>query len=264
MVVTSVALALMMTGGSVMPVRAAANATLTFTDGQNLEYTGTTANDDGSINLGNSFQKVAPGETREETITLKNDNNRTVDFYMSTEVLQTLEDAGKAAGAGYDISLMAGGTSIYNSTLGGYSADGSTSSTTGIGEINEELKGNILVATLSAGQSADVVLTIGFDGEAMDNNSQGVDYSNTLGKIAFDFTAGYEDPTGITREYKYVTRSGKTNYIRRVVEIIEERTPLAAVATGDGAMLGVAAAVLAAGVFLIFAAGRRKKAEEQS
>lgn len=236
------------------------NATVSFTADKTLEYSNVTV-EDGNVKLGDAFENVAPGETRQQTITVKNNNERTADFYISAEAVKALE-SGAAKGAGYDITLKAGDTTLYDSTLGGYQGtDADAASTTGIGGMNDSLKDYILFATLKKGESADVVLTIRFDGEAMDNNAADVDYSLTEGQVAFGFQVGYEDPTGQTVIVREVGEGGQVKYVRKVVEIIENAVPLGAVATGDGAMVGLAAVVLLVGASMVIL-GRKKKVEE--
>lgn len=236
------------------------NATVSFTGDKKLEYSNVGTAEGGSVSLG-SFNNVAPGETITQTITVRNDNERTADFYISAEAVKALE-SGAAKGAGYDITLKAGETTLYDSTLGGYSGTSADdASTTGIGGMNESLKDYILFATLKNGETANVVLTIKLDGEAMDNTAGGVDYSSTAGQLAFDFQVGYEDPTGQTVIVREVGEDGQVTYVRKVVEIIENAVPLGAVATGDGAMLGLAAVVLLIGASLVVL-GRKKKVEE--
>ena len=270
--VLALILAVTMFAGMSITSFANGNATVSFTADKKLEYSNVTPGENGTVNLGSAFENVAPGETKSQTITLYNENERTADFYMSTEVLDSLEKGKDAAkGAGYDIKLTAGETVLYDSTVGGYKgADGEeTASATGIDAMNATLGKDldddkeadyILVATLPKGKTADVVLSIAFDGEAMDNNSQGVDYSLTDGQIAFDFKVAYEEPSGevIIRE---VSEDGEVTYIKKVVNIIENAVPLGAVATGDGAMLGLAVLVLATGACLVIF-GRKKKVEE--
>lgn len=238
------------------------NATVSFTSDKTLEYSNVTV-EEGNVKLGNAFENVAPGETRQQTITVTNSNERTADFYISAEAVKALEASKDAAkGAGYDIILKAGDTTLYDSTLGGYQGtDADAASTTGIGGMNDSLKDYILFATLKNGESTDVVLTIRFDGEAMDNNAAGVDYSFTEGQLAFGFQVGYEDPTGQTVIVREVGEGGQVKYVRKVVEIIENAVPLGAVATGDGAMVGLAAVVLLVGASMVIL-GRKKKVEE--
>lgn len=245
------------------------NATVSFTDDKKLEYSNVGTAEGGGVSLG-SFNNVAPGETITQTITVRNDNERTADFYISAEAVKALE-SGAAKGAGYDITLKAGDTTLYDSTLGGYSgtsaADASTTGITGMNatlgkdENGDGIADYILFATLPKGKSTNVVLTIKLDGEAMDNTAGGVDYSSTMGQIAFDFQVGYEDPTGQTVIVREVGEDGQVTYVRKVVEIFENAVPLGAVATGDGAMIGLAAVVLLIGASLIIM-GRKKKVEE--
>lgn len=245
-----------------MTTYAAENATVSFTPDNKLEYSGVMA-EGGEVNLGSAFEGVAPGETRTQTITVKNDNKRTADFYMSAETVKALEEeTASARGAGYDIKLTVGSTTLYDSTVGGYKAD-STASAEGIGGMNDALKDYVLIGTLKNGQSLDVVLQIAFDGEAMDNTSA-IDYSLTNGKLAFDFQVGYEDPSGSTVIIKEVTEGGAVKYVKKVVQILDEEVPLlGAVKTGDEAMIGIAVIVLAAGaVMMIF--GKKKKVEEEA
>ena len=242
-------------------VRAQGEPTVAFTADNRLEYSNVTE-ENGTVNLGDAFQNVAPGETRSQTIRIENHNRRTADFYMSAETVKALEEnTASAKGAGYEMKLTAGNTVLYDSSLGGYKGgDEGTASTAGIGEMNGVLKDYILIATLAKGAYTDVVFSITFDGEAMDNTAS-ADYSRTYGQIAFDFKAGYEDPSGPVVVYKEVKKQGEAKKANKLVEIIEEAVPLGAVATGDAAMIGIGLLVLGTGVLLILV-GKKKKEKE--
>lgn len=249
--------------GNVLTANAegSASATVTFRADGKLVFEGTEGG-----KLGTSFEGIAPGETATQTITMKNENKKTVDFYMDASALQALED-GKAAakGAGYEIKLRVGDEMLYDSTAGGYASNSAEGSTEGIKSMNEgALEGYVLVATLAKGQTKDIHLSIYFDGEAMDNSSTGIDYSDAFGQLGFAFQVAYEDPAGPTVVTKTITKTGETKIVKRLVEIIEEKIPLGAVATGDNALIGVGAAVLALGIILIIVAGRKKKVEEEA
>lgn len=253
--VAAIAMALTIWTGASISAQASDNTTVTFTNSRALEY-GNASGSGEEVNLGDAFANVVPGEERNQTITLKNEYNNSVDFYMSAEVLKALEETGKgAAGAGYDIVLTAGGQILYDSSVGGYKQSNGAASVDGLKEMNNSaLKDSVLIATLAKDQTADVVLKIIFDGEAMDNNAAAVNYADTVGQIRFAFQAGYEDPTGLTTVYKVVTSEGETKYITRIVE---ERVPLA-VPTGDSAMLALGALVLIAGIALLFLTRKKK------
>lgn len=250
---------LVLSAGVPITVMASESATVTFTENKELVYSNV-AEEDGEMNLGMAFEGIAPGETRTQTITLVNNNDKTVDFYMNVEVLQALEDCREeAAGAGYDIVLTASDVELYHSELGGYATETSDGSKIGLKGMNDSrLKDDVLVATLKKGESAVIALRISFDGEGMDNTEGVVDYSNTRGKISFGFKAGYQDATGITVVNKTVTEKGATQY---VTELVEEKLPMA-VRTGDKTVIFGGILVLSAGIVLFLLSGR-KKVEEQ-
>lgn len=177
---------------------AASDSTVTLTSDSKLEYQGNEVN-----------KSVAPGETFTETITLVNANTHTADFYMSTEVAKALEEAKEnAKGAGYDVVLKVvnptGTTTLYDSAVGG------KDSQTGLKEVS--LQDAMLISTLKAGQTADVVLSIYFDGEGFDSTTA-TNYANAIANINFGFQAGYEAPTGNTVEYKTVTQKREAKNI---------------------------------------------------
>lgn len=248
--------------GSTMTVCASGNTTVTFTETESLEYTGVDFYEDGTPKLSNAFEGIAPGETVEQTITMYNASDKTVDFYMNASVLQALEESsGQAKGAGYAIKLTAGENILYDSNVGGYADSSAEGSKEGILEMNEgALEGYVLAATLAKGESEDIKLSIFFDGEAMDNNSQSIDYSNTFGQLAFSFQVSYEEPEGPVTIYKEITKKGETKYVTEIVEVIEER--VVPVLTGDNALIGFAVAVLVFGVGIVILTGRKKKEEK--
>lgn len=238
------------------------SATVSFTSDKKLVYSGVTV-ENGQVNLGSAFENVAPGETRTQTIVVKNENKHTADFYMSTEIIKALEDGSDTAkGAGYEIVLKAGDNTLYDSTLGGYAAN-EAASKTGIGSMNAELGDNVLIATLKKGESTDVVLQIAFDGEAMDNTAEN-DYSLTSGQLAFDFLVSYDDAEAPVSNKKTGSNTTPTSNtkpgVNHTVTIVDEGVPLSAVKTGDESMIGVTVAVLVAGVVLLML-GRKKKEE---
>lgn len=253
-------LLLALTMFSAMSITAFADGggTVTFTGSDTLEYT-----DDAVTPLSDAFKGVAPGEKKTVEIKVENANKHTSDFYISAAMLEAL-DEGKATGAGYDVELSVEKdgaiTPIYNSKVGGYINGGNDAGSTGIAGIEDSLSDDIMFATLKNGESVKILFSIAFDGEAMDKNGAS-DYTEAMGQLAFNFKAGYKDPSGTTVIVREVTEDGQVRYVRKIIEIIEGAVPLGAVATGDGAMIGLAAVVLLVGGSMIII-GRKKKAEE--
>lgn len=251
-----------LTFGNVLTVNAEGDAAVVFGADNKLGFTGMT---DGK--LGTAFEGMAPGEEATQTITMRNDNKKTVDFYMDATAIEALEDNTMTArGAGYDIVLKAGEKELYNSKVGGYGEDNENAagSAEGIKAMNDgALEGYVLVATLAPGDTEQINLTVKLDGEAMDN-SGAIDYSDAFGQFGFNFKVAYEDPAEPTIVTKTITKTGEKKVVKNYVNIIEEQVPLSAVATGDNALIGVGIGVLVLGIFLIIFAGRKKKVEEEA
>lgn len=229
----------LLAGSVVLPVKAA-TPTVSFTDSGTLEA---------PSEMGDAFKNMAPGEEKSLTIKVENDNAHTADFYMSAETTKALEEAVSGSGAGYKVLLTIGGATVFDSTLGGYV--GGVGSKTGLTEMNGALSDSMLIATLKKGESTDVVLTIGLDGEGMDT----LGYASALGEIDFSFKAGYEDPTGSFNIYKIVTKQGETKYVK----IFNQQVALAA-KTGDNFIWWAAALVLFAGIAIVVVGMKRKAA----
>lgn len=240
------------------------HATVSFEKNDELVYSDV-SKDGGETRVGTSFEGIAPGETASQVITVKNNNARTADFYMNAGAIRALEEEREEArGAGYEIQLMAGKRMLYNSNAGGYADEGASGSKEGIGAMNEgALEDYVFIGTLAPGEAEDVNLKIFFDGEAMDNTKQVIDYSEAFGKLGFSFKVAYEDPEEPKIIYKEVKKKGKDRIVRRVVEILEDGTPLGDVATGDRAMIGLGVLGLAAGIAAVVVACRKTKAEEE-
>ena len=118
------------------------------------------------------------------TVTLKNDFGGSANWYMKNEVLESLEDAGDAAGGAYDYLLTytdaAGETStLYSSEkfggegrIGGVGLHGATTT----------LEDYFFLEQMEGGAFGVVKLKVALDGETLVN-----DYQNTLARLQMDF-----------------------------------------------------------------------------
>lgn len=224
-----------------------------FADGVTVTF----GTDGKLLSTGTLNANAAPGETVERTVTLKNDNNKTVDFYLGTEVLTALEEINQnAKGAGYDLSIKVGDKTLYDSTLGGYSEEGVANSL-GLKDVNEIIKGNVPVATLAKGKTETVTIKVSLDGEGMDNVSDTVNYADAIATLQYEFKAGYDDPTGIFKEKKIVEQKEE----KKTVTIYKERVPLSP-KTGGNVIPFAGILLLAVGTLLIVLGSRRVKKDE--
>lgn len=147
-------------------------------DGEKIESNFTTAN------IGDEVNAMQPGDSVEFTITLKNEYNGQTDWYMENKVLETLEDAGDAAGGAYDYLLTytdAAGetTTLYSSEkfggdgrIGGVGLHGATTS----------LDDYFYLDRMGNGDTGTVKLKVALDGETLVN-----DYQNTAARLQMDF-----------------------------------------------------------------------------
>ena len=138
---------------------------------------------------------IQPGDNVIITLALKNENNTATDWYMTNEVLYSLEDrsanAGTSGGA-YTYKLAYTGPDgeediLFDSdTVGGEGASGAGE---GLRQATDALSDYFFLDTLKKGQSGKVVLEIALDGD-----TQGNDYQDTLADLQMNFAV--EETTG--------------------------------------------------------------------
>ena len=235
----------------------------------NVIYTGSKL-DDSSYSVDKAtIQNVMPGDTFTYEVTYKNDSGKSADFYLSTDVIDSLEDEGDATGGAYTYKLYyeANGkkTDLYSNDL-----VGGESSIVGLHQVQGNLEADektyFGIGTLAGGSSGKVTLVISLDG-----NSQDSDYMQKLAQIDFKF--GVEDTPNPKPETKVITNT-KT---RRVVYTIPGGTEVVAIndpsiplagggpVTGDSILpLIICTVTLLIGILLIglyFIAAKKQREE---
>lgn len=153
-------------------------------DGWTVTYTkdGEMTSNFGDLN--EASEKLQPGDDITFTVTLKNEDSGDTNWYMSNEVLQSLEDSSNASGGAYSYLLTYSGksTPLYDSdTVGGESISVAGE---GLHEATSALKNFFFLGTLKKGEIATVTLKITLDGE-----TQGNAYKNTLARLEMNFAA---------------------------------------------------------------------------
>lgn len=147
-------------------------------DGKKMSSNFTTAN------MGDEINQMQPGDSVELTISLKNAFNGKANWYMKNEVLNTLEDAGDAAGGAYDYLLT------YTDTKGAVTTLYSSEKFGGDGRINgvglhgatTTLEDYFFLDEMGNGDTGTVKLKVALDGETLVNN-----YQNTYARLQMDF-----------------------------------------------------------------------------
>lgn len=213
---------------------------------------------------------MQPGDTAVIKLSLENKNSTTTDWYMTNEVLYSLEDrsANAATGGGaYTYVLTYTNkdgekrTLFSSDTVGGEKA---SEAGEGLHGATGALEDFFYLDTLAKGQGGAITLKVSLDGE-----TQGNDYQDTLADLAMNFAVEL-NPEGTPRTPGTPGTPGNPGTPGRpgTERLDDPTTPKAMVQTGDDTYLApyILAATISGCLFLALsvygAASRRKKKEE--
>ena len=142
------------------------------------------------------FKDMEPGESREGKISLYNNSDKNMDFYINSELISNIADEGSKAGI-YNIKIYKSVKDneyslLYDGIIGSQDTIGNT-------YMDSVSGGNILIgdkyiATLSGGESADIRIVVTLDGETMDNS-----YMNKEGRIRINVSAQPNSDAAVTK-----------------------------------------------------------------
>lgn len=171
--------------------------------------------------------KLLPGDSMELEIGIENTSKEKTDWYMTNEIIQSLEESQNAAeGGAYTYRLTYVNhenkeTVLYSSDKVG--GEGSGEAGEGLEQATDAMGDYFYLDRLGAGEAGKVHLTVALDGE-----TQGNGYQDTLAKLQINFAVEkvtadvvYEpgDPVKIT-ETKKVFRSGpKTGDETKIIAV---------------------------------------------
>lgn len=197
--------------------------------------------------LSEEIYKLLPGDSIDLQMTVKNSSDGETDWYMTNEVLQSLEESQSVAeGGAYTYVLTYKDsenkeTIFYSSEAVG--GEDSEEAGEGLHQATDSLEDYFYIDRLASGKSGTVHLTVKLDGE-----TQGNAYQDTLAKLRINFAVEkVVTPTVVKKE------ADKENVVKRYVT----RNPR----TGDTTrVLTFCAVALASGVILlIFGVGAARK-----
>lgn len=137
-----------------------------------------------SSKINDEIIALQPGDSVELTIKLKNDYKSEVDWYMKNEVLETLEDAGEAAGGAYDYLLTYTDKDKKTTTLYSSEKFGGDGRINGVGlrGATKTLDNYFYLDRMKKSDTGVVKLKVALDGETLVN-----DYQNTIARLQMDF-----------------------------------------------------------------------------
>ena len=182
--IISILLALLVVAG--LPQAAYADH-LKGKDGWNVRYTGGGKMESNfrTADYNDPVAGLEPGDDITFTVSLKNENSAETDWYMTNEVLHSLEDRGQgAAGGAYSYTLRFKGPSgerlLYDSdTVGGELV---AKAGEGLHQATSALENYFYLDTMKSGESGSVTLVVALDGE-----TQGNGYQDKLADLQMNF-----------------------------------------------------------------------------
>ena len=145
-----------------------------------------------NFNVDQVFSGLEPGDERSYTVYVHNRHPQTTRWYMSNEVLKSLEEsaaAGKILGGAYSYKLTWNGPG-GSQVIGG---DEGFDNRVGLHEATSNLEDFFFLDTLNSGESGVVTLTVSLEGE-----TQGNIYQNTAARIQMNFAVELKDAGGKT------------------------------------------------------------------
>lgn len=160
-------------------------------DGENMNSNFTSAE------MADEVYGILPGDTMRLQVAVVNDSDGQTDWYMSNEILKSLEEGSTAEGGAYTYILSytdASGevTELYSSdTVGG---EGSTEAGEGLQQADDALSDFFYLGRLDAGASGQVSLAVALEGE-----TQGNDYQNTLAQLQMIFAVEKTAPNRVVQ-----------------------------------------------------------------
>lgn len=184
-------------------------------DGWKVEFT----NEDMKSNFKSSditdeVENVQPGDSITLKVGLQNTSSADADWYMTNEVLQTLEDAkSQAYGGGYEYRLSFVDQSgkenvLYDSeTVGG---EEESAAGEGLHEATDSLEDYFYLARMGKGETGTVNLRLAVDGE-----TQGNGYQTTFAALQMNFAA--EEVLVDTTQDRVIRKTVKTGDTNKVL-----------------------------------------------
>lgn len=153
----------------------------------NVEFDGSKMNSNfKSSEMTEEIYQILPGDTIRLKIGIKNAGDGDTNWYMTNEVLKTLEDTQSVAEGGaytYILTYVNGAgqeTVLYSSEVVG--GEGETKAGVGLNQATDALGEWFFLDGLSPGEKGTVYLTVGLDGE-----TQGNAYQDTLARLKMNF-----------------------------------------------------------------------------
>ncbi|MGN0352861.1 MAG: hypothetical protein ACI4ES_14515 [Roseburia sp.] len=167
-----------------------------------------------STDIDDAIYQLQPGDSIKIHLALENAHDEATNWYMSNEVLQSLEDSKSTAeGGAYSyiltyINPQGNQETLYSSeAVGGETVNKSGE---GLHQATDSLKDFFYLDQLEAGAKGEVMLTVKLEGE-----TQGNSYQDTLAKLQMNFAVELtgSSSSGLPTLQKFVKTGDDTNIL---------------------------------------------------
>lgn len=178
----SLALAVLLLAGSTLTVHA---EDYEGKGGWKAEFTGDKIDSNfSSKEFAEEVKDLQPGDSIVIKVAVKNGSKQGTDWYVSNEVLQSLEDSSPANGGAYTYELTWKGTGDLTTLYSSESVGGRNVSAAGEGlhEATDNLEQFFYLDHLKKGEEGLITLKVALNGE-----TQGNTYQNTLARLQLNF-----------------------------------------------------------------------------
>lgn len=220
-----------------------------------VEFTGTAMTDQGSANIVKELSGMQPGDSAKFTVVMYEKYDKSADWYMKNEVLESMEKSLRSGGS-YSYKLTYTNPKgvqkviITNEVVSG---DSGTGTTKGLFDATEATGEYFFLDTLAPQAKALMTLEVAIDGETHGNT-----YFDSAAKIQLQFAAEPTDKPGTPGDpTQPQTPEKKTDQQPPAKKLSQ---------TGDTIAVGliVVVALVAAGVLVgVVARQRRQKKNEE-
>jgi hypothetical protein len=197
------AIAAIMMAGAAITVHAessAATGTVVF-DGSKMQSD--------TADFTDKVQELLPGDSVELEIQLQNTGSEETDWYLSNEIIQSLEDSSnRASGGAYTYRLSYVGADgaeriLYDSeAVGGENADADTPE--GLNQVGNSFNGYVYLGALSTKQRGTLQMTVGLDGE-----TQGNSYQDTMAELQLNFAVEKQKSGKVIKKNTVITKTSR-------------------------------------------------------
>ena len=189
-----------------------------------VTYTGSKIESTYDVNK-STIENAMPGDTIEYSVDYVNGTSSPASFYVSADVVKSLEEGATATGGAYSYKITYTGSEVPlfdSETVGGDAGEGADA-VIGLDQVNGNEGAYFSLGTVAAGDKGTVTVSITLDGNSQNNN-----YMSTLAQLEIKFGA---EPTADATRGDSVTHHN--SIVKNVVKKLSGGTEVVVIDDDD-------------------------------